>query len=257
MKTRLRLFHGSKWLVAVIFTLLGVTTVALYITFSSTRLDAPQLSVSNTAKDSSVAATDVPAASSSPCNPSLTHADPNSIDVLVNKKHCLVPQDFAPQDLVDIDGATISAKAAVNFDAMYNAAAAAGLPFSVTSDYRSYSTQIITYNYWVSISGQAGADSYSARPSFSEHQTGLAVDLGSASGQLSEFTGSPQATWLAVNAYKYGFIERYPAGYETITDYDAESWHYRYVGVATATDIHNKGVKTLEQYWGLDGGDYQ
>lgn len=278
MKARLAIFHGPKWLIMPLLTLIGLFIVTS-ITFALPgRLASPKLVASQTStkpkptieapspSSSTPASTDKPPttpaptpppASTSNCNTSLTHVDPTSIDVLVNKKHCLVPLSYAPSDLVEVDGALISAKAADDFAALYQAAANAGQPLAVTSSYRSYYTQITTYNYWISISGQAGADQYSARPGFSEHQTGLAIDLGAGGLELSNFDGSSQAAWLAANAYKYGFIERYPAGYESITGYEAESWHYRYIGIAAATDMYTHGIKTLEQYWGLDGGDYQ
>jgi len=190
------------------------------------------------------------------CNTSLTHTDPSKIDVLVNKKHCVQPVTYVPSDLVNIDGATLSAKASTSFDAMYNAAVAAGYAISVTSSYRSYSTQVATYNYWVSVSGKNGADTYSARPGYSEHQTGLAIDLASGGCALSCFSTTALYGWLQENASKYGFIQRYYKGDESVTGYSAEEWHYRYVGVDVATDMKSKSIKTLEEYWGLTGGDY-
>ncbi len=193
----------------------------------------------------------------SSCNSSLSHNDPASIDVLVNKKHCLVPLSYYPSDLVSIDGATISKKAAADFDLMYKAAAAAGQPFGVSSSFRSYATQVATYNYWISISGQTGADTYSARPGYSEHQTGFAVDVTAGSCVLSCFVSTSQYTWLHDHAADYGFIQRYPTGTQSITGYETEEWHYRYVGTAVAQDMKAKGITTLEQYWNLSGGGYQ
>jgi D-alanyl-D-alanine carboxypeptidase len=196
---------------------------------------------------------------SSTCNTSKTHNDPNSIDVVVNKKHCIQPVTFSPGDLEEVAGGfLLSTKAAPSFTAMYNAAAAAGEAFTLTSSYRSYSDQVSTYAYWVNTSGKAGADTYSARPGYSEHQTGLAFDVADAAKQyvLSDFGKTSQYQWLQAHAADYGFIQRYYAGYESITGYEAEEWHYRYVGVAVAKDMQAKGIKTLEQYWGISGGDY-
>lgn len=195
------------------------------------------------------------------CNAASTHNNPNNIDILVNKKHCLQPLAFAPSDLVSVEGSfLLSAKAAPSFNAMSAAAAAAGQGFQITSSYRSYSTQVTTYKYWVSISGQAGADTYSARPGYSEHQTGLAVDLqANLNGKtcaLSCFLNTSQYTWLQTHAADYGFIQRYPTGQEAITGYESEEWHYRYVGVDVAKNMKAKNVTTLEQYWGISGGDY-
>lgn len=190
------------------------------------------------------------------CNTASAHTNPASIDVIVNKKHCLVPLAFVPPDLVTVNGATISAKAANDFNRMFADAAAAGQPFSVSSSYRSYTTQVSTYNYWVSVNGQQGADTVSARPGYSEHQTGLAVDVAAGSCTLDCFGSTSQYQWLQANAAHYGFIQRYYAGYEATTGYASEEWHYRYIGTAAAQDMKARGVKTLEQYWGLEGGDY-
>lgn len=190
------------------------------------------------------------------CNASKSHNNPSAIDVMVNKKHCIQPLTYAPGDLMTSNGAILSAKATESFNQMFAAAAAAGQPFSVTSSYRSYATQISTYNYWVSTSGQAGADTYSARPGYSEHQTGLVIDVAAGSCVLDCFGTSTQYQWFQQNAAEYGFIQRYYAGSEAITGYKAEEWHYRYVGVATAKDMKAKGIKTLEQYWNMPGGVY-
>lgn len=191
------------------------------------------------------------------CNTARTHNNPASIDVVVNKKHCLTPLTFVPSDLVTTHGATLSAKAATSFNQMVAAAAAAGQPFTVSSSYRSYQTQVSTYNYWVSVNGQATADTVSARPGYSEHQTGLVIDVAAGSCALNCFGGTSQYKWFQKNAAKYGFIQRYQAGYEHITGYASEEWHYRYVGVAVAQDMQARGIKTLEQYWGVPGGDYR
>lgn len=190
------------------------------------------------------------------CTSGGAHSYPASLDVIVNKKHCIQPLGFVPPDLTTISGATISAKASSDFAAMVAGAKKAGLPFSVTSSYRSYQTQISTYNYWVGLSGVAGADTYSARPGYSEHQTGLSVDLTTDGCALSCFGSTAQYAWLQKHAADYGFIQRYYRGYENITGYSAEEWHYRYVGVSVAQAMKASGVKTLEQYWGISGGDY-
>jgi len=195
---------------------------------------------------------------SADCNVSNTRDDPTSIDVLVNKKHCIQPLNFAPTNLQTQYGATINAQAMPSFIALYEAAQAAGYPLSVTSSYRSYDTQVATYNYWVSISGVAGADTYSARPGYSEHQTGLAIDFANATGSCSLdcFGTTAEYQWLVDNAASYGFIQRYIAGQEDVTGYGAEEWHWRYVGVDVATDMKQKDIKTLEAYWNMPGGTY-
>lgn len=193
---------------------------------------------------------------SSACNAASSHSNPASIDVLVNKKHCLQPLSYAPGDLMTSNGATLSAKAISAYNQLFAAAAAAGQGFSVTSSYRSYGDQVSTYNYWVSVSGKEGADTYSARPGYSEHQTGLAFDVAAGSCVLDCFGTTSQYQWFQANAADYGFIQRYYAGYENITGYKAEEWHYRYVGTTVAKDMRAKGIKTLEQYWDIPGGGY-
>lgn len=137
------------------------------------------------------------------------------------------------------------------------AAVAAGLGFDLSSAYRSYSDQQVTYNNWVRVNGsQAAADTVSARPGYSEHQTGLAADLKVGGCALECFANTAQYTWLTQHAANYGFIQRYPVGLTSITGYSPEAWHWRYVGVATATDMKAKGIQTLEQYFGITGGDY-
>jgi len=194
----------------------------------------------------------------SSCNVSGKRTDASQPSVLVNKKHCVQPLSYTPSDLVTVNGATISAKAADDFQALFLAAQAAGQTVSVTSSYRSYSTQTATYNYWVSISGAAGADEYSARPGYSEHQTGFAVDFANSDGScsLNCFGTTSQYAWLQDNAATYGFIQRYYAGKENVTGYMAEEWHYRYVGPPVALDMKTKDILTLEEYWGLPGGGY-
>ena len=193
---------------------------------------------------------------SSTCNTSKAHNNPSSIDVLVNKKHCIQPVTFTPADLVNSRGATLSAKAIDAFNSLMAASDAAGMNLNVTSSYRSYSNQVSTYAYWVGVSGADGADTYSARPGYSEHQTGLAFDISSNGCVLDCFGSSPAYAWMQSNAAQYGFIQRYYAGYDSITGYKAEEWHYRYVGIAIAQDMKNRGIKTLEEYWGLSGGNY-
>lgn len=186
-----------------------------------------------------------------------THQNPNNIDVVVNKKHCFSPINFVPGDLSSYDGFPMSAKIIPSLTAMFADAAAAGSPLTITSSYRSYSNQVATYNNWVAVNGStASADTVSARPGYSEHQTGFAVDLAAGGCALECFLNSTQYTWLAEHAADYGFIQRYPVGLTSITGYSDEAWHYRYVGTTVAKDMKAKGIKTLEQYWNITGGGY-
>lgn len=191
------------------------------------------------------------------CAVSGAHSNPGSIDVVVNKKRCFNPIDFTPTDLSSYNGFVVSAKIIPDMTALFNAAASAGTPLSLTSAYRSYSNQVTTYNHWVATNGStAAADTVSARPGYSEHQTGFAFDLSAGGCSLECFRGSGQYAWMQANAATYGFIERYPQGLESITGYSPEAWHWRYVGPATATEMKTKGIKTLEQLWNVTGGSY-
>jgi len=183
--------------------------------------------------------------------------DPTSILVVVNKKHCINPPSWAPSDLTSINGFLMRSVAAEHMQQMIQAAAAAGLPFGLTSTYRSYSDQVATYNTWVQVNGSTtSADTVSARPGYSEHQTGLAADLKTDGCVLECFEGTAQYSWLQQNAANYGFIQRYPNGLTSVTGYSPEPWHWRYVGSDTALAMKRNGVQTLEEYLGVSGGDY-
>ncbi|WOH18274.1 M15 family metallopeptidase [Paenarthrobacter sp. GOM3] len=181
--------------------------------------------------------------------------DPAGLSVLVNKSRPLNPARYAPGDLVNARGSGqyLRAEAAAWLNGLFQGAADAGTGgLAVVSGYRSYAQQQQLYAYYVSIYGQAQADLISARPGYSEHQTGLAVDVGNANGScgLSTCFGDTAAgMWVAANAYKYGFIVRYPNGYTGTTGYSYEPWHLRYVGVDLANDMKRRGIPTMEHYF--------
>lgn len=135
--------------------------------------------------------------------------------------------------------------------AFYNMQAAAwndGISLWICSGFRSYWTQYNLYWSYVNRDGQWAADTYSARPGHSEHQTGLAIDINDAS---SNFNGTPAAKWIAAHCAEYGFILRYPYGKEDKTGFMYESWHVRYVGKDLARKITDSGL-CLEEYLGID-----
>ena len=196
-------------------------------------------------------------------------ADPNGVSVLVNKRHALIPVDYAPNDLVamsDIgvpsaNGHSLRAPAANAMRAMRDAALAeAGISLDMTSGYRGYDLQTELYNSYVSGMGQAPADATSARPGFSEHQTGLAADISATDEPCALqacFADQPAGQWLAANAWRFGFILRYPAGRTATTGYEFEPWHYRFVGEEAARGMHDAGIQTWEEYVGSeDAPDY-
>lgn len=179
-------------------------------------------------------------------------SDPNSIWVVTNKLRPLNPISYAPAGLTAIgSGQQMRAEAAGELVAMFTSARSAGYTLYPESGYRSYNTQQGVYASEVKNFGQAKADSESARAGYSEHQTGWAVDIGSPGCIEDCFGKTPAASWLLDNAYMYGFIRRYPEDKTAITGYRNEPWHFRYVGTALATEMHNKHVETLEEFFGL------
>ena len=174
--------------------------------------------------------------------------------ILVNKYYHLT-SDYVP-DLV-----TVSSKHGTGslqkdtYDAfikMYNDAYEQGLYLYVASPYRSYNRQNQLYTNYVKEDGQENADTYSARPGSSEHQTGLAFDLATANNySISAFENTKEFTWVKENAHKYGFILRYPKDKTYITGYIYEPWHYRYVGVDIATYIYENNL-TFEEYYAMN-----
>lgn len=185
--------------------------------------------------------------------------DPASIWVVANKQRPLNPKEYAPSDLVTPNVATKGAQqlrteAATATEEMFAAAKAEGINLRVDSAYRSYARQVGVYGNEVKTYGQATADTQSARPGHSEHQTGLVADFGAASGKCSIadcFGTMAEGKWMAANAYKYGFLMRYTPTKQAITGYRYEPWHFRYVGKELALEMHNQTIETLEEFFGL------
>jgi len=146
-------------------------------------------------------------------------------------------------------GNGLTSDALTSFNKMKEDASKNGMNLTIESGFRSYSDQTIVYNKWVNLDGKEIADTYSARPGYSEHQTGLAMDLNLIHGS---FESTKEFKWLNENAYKYGFILRYPKDKIEITGYIYEPWHYRYVGLDLASKLYNNGNWiTLEEYFGI------
>ncbi|MCM3723791.1 M15 family metallopeptidase [Solibacillus isronensis] len=145
-------------------------------------------------------------------------------------------------------------KARAAFEKMAKAAMENGIELVAFSGFRSYEYQQTLYDRYVKRDGKEAADRYSARPGYSEHQTGLAFDIGEKSREdlwlTNEFGDTEAGQWLAQNAHKYGFILRYPKGKEEITGFMHESWHFRYLEGELATRVFEAGV-TLEEYLGI------
>ena len=177
--------------------------------------------------------------------------------ILVNKYYYL-ESDYIPDDLVNISqtyswGENGSQKTRqVVYDAfidMWNAANKEGYYLMVNSSFRNYQDQESVYNAYKNTSGETYANSIATKPGFSEHQTGLALDIFSKSNtNKNTFKDTPEAKWLKENAYKYGFILRYPEEFEEVTGITFEPWHYRYVGKDIAKYIYENNI-TFDEYY--------
>lgn len=186
--------------------------------------------------------------------------DPASMWVIVNKQRPLSPKTYKPATLrtpnmgVESSNMQVNDQMATALETMASAAATEGINLSVVSAYRSYDSQVSIYNSEVQAYGQTQADRESARPGYSEHQSGWAADLGAKSGKCriaACFADTAEGKWLAANAYKYGFIIRYAVNKESITGYMYEPWHVRFIGTDLSTEMHKQNVKTLEEFFGL------
>lgn len=176
---------------------------------------------------------------------------PSSLWAVINKKRPL-PANYTPS-LTSVSGSSMQPEAAEALEKLRKASSEASVSLKVISGYRSYATQQSVYTAYVNKDGQAAADTYSARPGHSEHQTGLAADLGNAGGQCDLeicFATTTGGTWLAANAHTYGFTIRYIKGKESITGYQFEPWHIRYVGQELAGELY-KNQTTLEEFFEL------
>lgn len=178
--------------------------------------------------------------------------NPDDLTVIVNKYHYL-DKDYVPKNLVTLFDSTRGAKmvdvAAEAYKNFIEAAKKDNITLESTTAYRSYSFQNTLYTNYVAQDGKEKADTYSARPGFSEHQTGLAVDLNdpTVSGKRLD---DKDYQWVLNNSYKYGFILRYQERFVPITGYMEEPWHIRYLGVELATKVHDSNL-SYEEYYDL------
>ena len=177
-----------------------------------------------------------------------------STDMLVNK-HRYLDENFIPDDLIIIDSNYASdddlqcSRIAFNaYKKMSDDASSLGYQIVINSAYRSYQDQVELSDLYLKTYGQSYVDKYVAKPGYSEHQTGLAFDIGSRT--VNVFGNSKEYEWMQDNAYKYGFIHRFPKKFESITGFRNEPWHYRYVGVDIATYIYEHNI-SFEEYWAM------
>lgn len=191
-------------------------------------------------------------------------ADPASIWVVANKQRQLNPVGYVPADLTTPDVPLKYQSGAMETQLrqetgqalldMFAASKTDGIHLMLVSGYRSYSYQNNLFNHYVNTQGLATALTQSARPGHSEHQTGLAADVGALDRECEIeacFGDTPEGKWVAANAYRFGFIVRYPNGLTSTTGYDYEPWHLRYVGKPLAAEMKRTNTKTLEEFFGL------
>lgn len=177
----------------------------------------------------------------------------NETTLLVNKYYYLT-EDYVPENLEEISlsyarsGMQLVHEAKEAFETLSEEAKKEGMNIIAMSSYRSYEYQVDLYNRYVETDGKEAADTYSARAGYSEHQTGLAVDVYNKELPYTSFEQTEEFTWMQENAYKYGFILRFPKDKVNITGYQYESWHYRYIGEEVAEYIHKNNL-TLEEYY--------
>ncbi|MDZ5474649.1 M15 family metallopeptidase [Bacillus sp. 31A1R] len=186
--------------------------------------------------------------------------NPTNVLALVNKQYNL-PSSYSPLDLVrpdvsfsfgdeKLEKSYLRQEASDALEKMFNKAAQQDIHLVAVSGYRSYDRQAVLFDAEVNKVGKKKAVQVVAIPGSSEHQSGLAIDISSHSANLiltEEFGKTVEGKWLAKHAHKYGYILRYPKGKETITGYQYEPWHFRYVGVEAAKVIY-KNKWTLEEY---------
>lgn len=190
-------------------------------------------------------------------NPYYTNTSPsknlNTEKLLVNKYYYL-EKDYVPDHLVALDttyskgGIYLVEEAYIAFRKLVDAAKEEGLNIRAISAYRSYQYQVNLYERYKNQDGVEKADTYSARPGFSEHQTGLCIDVDDREKSFTDFEQTKSFSWMQENAHKYGFILRFPKEKEHITGYSYESWHYRYVGETIAKKIKEKDL-TFDEYY--------
>jgi len=183
----------------------------------------------------------------------ITVGTPEEYLILVNRHHGL-SSTYHPTDMIPVGGGQLMrARAANAFLDMQRSMNTANLFLTVISGFRSYEAQRILWDNAVRNWGQAEAERWLARPGHSEHQTGLALDIvqhGFTGSMLTsaQFQNTPQFAWLQQHAHNYGFIMRYPQAYEHITGIAFEPWHWRYIGVESATYMRENGFVVFETY---------
>lgn len=252
----------KKWIgiAAVVVMLLAAGGAVLWTTRSGAPAQDTTASTTPTPKQQEKITVNLPGATPVAVRVE-DYTDPSSLWVVVNKDTPLTEQHYRPSDLTlmtDVsrtdkgnDERSIRAVAVADFSDMIATAKNAGYDLIIGSGFRSYELQTTYFDHYAANSGEAAANQFSAKPGYSEHQTGLAADITLRSRECyldACFGETPAGKWLAAHANDYGFIIRYPADKTTITKYEYEPWHIRYVGKPLAAALKQSGLTLDEAY---------
>lgn len=182
-------------------------------------------------------------------------ANQGSNSMLVNK-HYRLDDNFVPDDLIALptlyspSNLKVQSEPAKQFQKLCDELREQGMDLHAMSAYRSYDYQKNLYNKYVNQYSVKEADRISARPGFSEHQTGLTLDVATSKHIYTDFDEADEYEWMLANAHRFGFIIRFPQGKEKITGYSFEAWHYRYLGEALASKVYDSKL-TFDEYYML------
>ena len=274
-RKRARRKQGIGLAIAVVVACAAVGGTGVALAGVSGQHDAIVVAVPSRTTTPTATPTPISAPTSTPAQPNgsaqglqIDIDDPNSITALVNKQRPLA-KDFVPKNLVKLSSVGVPSvndhsmrrEAADASRELYDAAGKAGHHLNFASGYRSYELQTELYTEYVDQLGQEAADATSAKPGFSEHQTGLAVDIFETNTDCileGCFGETKPGKWLKENSWKYGFILRYENGTQDVVGYEYEPWHFRYVGKDVAAAYHESGARTYEEFVGAPAApDYK
>ena len=175
-------------------------------------------------------------------------SDYNEVTVLINKYY-KIDETYLPADLTTVDNQQLRQAAATAFIQMRNDALEEGIKLGVACGYRNFEEQNVLYSESLQNDTPENADRYTERPGYSEHHTGLAIDLAGTQEEKDAFSSTPEYTWVQANCHKYGFIIRYPDGMEHITGFGFQPWHIRYVGEEISNAMQENSIATYEEYY--------
>jgi D-alanyl-D-alanine carboxypeptidase len=252
--------YSHRAVVARRALLVGIVAAGTGVSALATRIGGSDDTVAAAGADPAVqdpVAAVAETAPAPPAPPAHSLSEAASPWVIVNKQHPIAPLEYAPQ-LVTVGGKEVAVAAAADLEALLAAAEGDGVSLTVTSGFRSLAHQRSVHDSAVARDGVETAESVSARPGYSEHQTGLAVDFSGSSqpGCLLEncFGQTPESAWLVTHGGRFGFHLRYPEGKTDVTGYAAEPWHWRWVGTDLVAQMAARGVVTMEEFFGVSGG---